>query len=826
MMDHPNIARVLDAGTTETGRPFFVMELVRGVPITKYCDEQHSTPKERLELFIPICQAVQHAHQKGIIHRDLKPGNVLVALYDGQLVPKVIDFGVAKATSQQLTEKTVFTQFGQIVGTLEYMSPEQAQVNQLDIDTRSDIYSLGVLLYELLTGVTPFDRARLRSAAFDEMMRIVREEEPPRPSMRLSTIDTLPSVAANRRIDPQKLRILVRGELDWIVMKAPEKDRARRYETANGFAADISRFLDNEPVQACPPSNVYRLRKFVHRHRGPVIAASAFLCILCLGLVGTSLGVIWARTAEKNAVAAREHAEALAKTNEQLAVKQTRLADEQTRLADRNIQLAEKERDARQDAEQKSRDLEQQFHVSTAMRLAAQSQAVRRRFPSRSLLLAVEALEATTRHGEPPLPTAEQALRDTLAAVSGAVLTAGSKVVQLAVSPDSRWLASASTDRTIRLWDLNSPRQTASILLEGPTDTVHAIRIDPAARWLAACCQDKKVYLWDLRSEQPSAPILLTDHVLPIHCIAFSPDGQYLATGEQGLQPRRYRENLTCAVRLWRLTLGTEPESVVLGTHARLVHSVEFTPNGRWLISTSDDETAFVWDLLTDDVPGSKRVLRGHTDPITAFAVSPDNQYVATASAYDHRGGRKDNTARVWDLLADDPSTSHRVLQHSPDDFGLFAIVFSRDGRYLVTGGVDGTTRIWDLDATDPQSTVVDLGGHEAPVTSLTISPNGDWLATACEDQNSYNNLPDTTIRLWDLSGIGSGKVTSRILRGHSRGVQSIAFTPDNNWLVSGSADGSARMWDLRLAELVERARRVAGRTLTDEERELYLVPR
>jgi eukaryotic-like serine/threonine-protein kinase len=300
LMDHPNIAKVFDAGSTGqpsgvgAGRPFFVMELIKGVPITKYCDEHRLTPKERLELFIPVCQAIQHAHQQGIIHRDIKPSNVLIALYDGRPVPKVIDFGIAKATGQQLTEQTLITGFGAVVGTLEYMSPEQAQLNQLDIDTRSDIYSLGVLLYELLTGTTPLKKKRLKEAAMLEALRLIREEEPPRPSTRLSTTAEMPSIAANRSLEPKRLTGLVRGELDWIVMKALEKERSLRYETANGFAMDVQRYLAGEPVLAAPANLWYRLRKTVRRNRGPVIAASLVLLALVGGVIGTTAGMLQA----------------------------------------------------------------------------------------------------------------------------------------------------------------------------------------------------------------------------------------------------------------------------------------------------------------------------------------------------------------------------------------------------------------------------------------------------------------------------------------------------------------------------------------------------
>lgn len=286
MMEHPNIARVLDGGMTPTGQPYFVMELVNGLPLTKFCDELKLSLKERLELFVPICQAVQHAHQKGIVHRDLKPANILVTMIDGKPVPKVIDFGVAKATSGKLTEETMSTGFGAVVGTLEYMSPEQAGFSGEDIDTRADIYSLGVVLYELLTGLRPIDAKRLKKAALTEMVRIIREEEPSKPSTRLSTDESLPSLAAVRQIEPRKLTALLRGELDWVVMKCLEKQRERRYETANGLARDIQRYLANEAVEARPPSAGYRMQKFIHRNRVMVAAVSAVAAALVLGIIG------------------------------------------------------------------------------------------------------------------------------------------------------------------------------------------------------------------------------------------------------------------------------------------------------------------------------------------------------------------------------------------------------------------------------------------------------------------------------------------------------------------------------------------------------------
>ena len=344
LMDHPNIARALDAGVTDSGRPYFVMELVRGVPITDYCDKNNLAVHERLALFVDVCRAVQHAHQKGVIHRDIKPSNILITLLDGRPVPKVIDFGVAKAINQQLTEETLFTRFAEMIGTPLYMSPEQAEMSSLDIDTRSDIYSLGVLLYELLTGTTPFDKNRLKKAAYDEIRRIIREEEPAKPSTRISTLgDSRTVVAAHRHADPNRLSQLLRGDLDWIVMKALEKDRTRRYETAIGLAMDVERHLADEPVLACPPSVTYRLAKFARRNR---VAFTTSIVVLSAILVGTVVSVTQAirATSAEHLAESRLQAEAAARADAERASKaeaaQRQIAEHERQQAEENLKRA------------------------------------------------------------------------------------------------------------------------------------------------------------------------------------------------------------------------------------------------------------------------------------------------------------------------------------------------------------------------------------------------------------------------------------------------------------------------------------------------------
>jgi serine/threonine protein kinase len=336
LMDHPNIAKVYDGGMTDEGRPFFVMEYVKGMPITEYCDHARLSIADRLKLFVPVCQAVQHAHHKGIIHRDLKPSNILICLYDGQPVPKVIDFGLAKAMHQPLTEHTLYTAHGLMVGTPLYMSPEQAELNNLDVDTRTDIYSLGVILYELLTGTTPLEKLQFKDAAFQEILRLIKEVEPQRPSLKISTSLSLPSIAAQRNLEPAQLSRTVRGDLDWIVMKSLEKERSRRYETATSLAHDIERFLDNEPVQARPPSTAYRLRKFTQRNKAAVTAGLLIAASLLLGTAISTWQAIRATAAERRSQA---NLHSLQQVARELATSETLTGDPER--AEAAIRLAE-----------------------------------------------------------------------------------------------------------------------------------------------------------------------------------------------------------------------------------------------------------------------------------------------------------------------------------------------------------------------------------------------------------------------------------------------------------------------------------------------------
>ena len=498
MMDHPNIARVFDAGATPNGRPFFVMELVKGTPITEFCDARKMTPKQRLELFVPVCNAIQHAHQKGIIHRDIKPSNVLIALHDDKPVPKVIDFGVAKATSMALTEMTLNTGFEQVVGTPLYMSPEQATFNQLDIDTRSDVYSLGVLLYELLTGSTPIERARFKKAALLEMLRIVREEEPPRPSNRLSTTDTKANIAAVRGTEPAKLTKELRSELDWVVMKALEKDRARRYESANGFAADVQRYLSGEPVLAHPPSATYRMRKFARKHRGPVIAASLVLLALLGGAVGTVYGVIKA-DGEREANGLRVEAESERDAKEiarNEAVRLQGIADagriEEARLRG----IADQARAGEAAARKEVAYLNYAHAVDLAYREYREIHMARANELLESCPQELRGWEWRYVH---------RLCHSELALLKGHT---EQQVVSASFSGDGRRVITASYDSTARVWDAETGKELA--LLKGHTAIVESASFSLDGRRVVTASWDETARVWDAETGKQLA--LLKGH--------------------------------------------------------------------------------------------------------------------------------------------------------------------------------------------------------------------------------------------------------------------------------------------------------------------------
>jgi WD40 repeat protein len=749
LMDHPNIAKVLDAGTTESGRPYFVMELVKGVPITRYCDDRRLTLKERLELFVPVCQAVQHAHQKGIIHRDLKPSNVLIAQYDGRPVPKVIDFGVAKATGQRLTEQTLFTEFGSVVGTLEYMSPEQAELNQLDIDTRSDVYSLGAVLYELLTGSTPLGRERLKTAALVEMLRIIREEDCPRPSTRLSTTEELPSVAACRQAEPHKLSSLLRGELDWIVMKALEKDRNRRYETANGLAFDIQLYLADEPVTACPPSAWYRFGKFARRNRGLLATASVVVAAL--------LAV---------AVISMVYAAGQARANREISGLAGRL---QTSLAESNRLLAIRNFERSQAAFEKGEVGPGLLWMIESWRSAVDAGDLSWQHAARANLAHwrphYPRLKAVLSHGRPV----------TVAAFSpdGRAVLAGSddhtnllwdaatsrplgsplsghqvSIFAVGFSPDGKLLLTGSRDNAARLWDTATGQPIGSSMQH--PDEILAFAFSPNSQLLLTVCRDKTTRLWDAATGRPIG--LPFRHPDKVRCVAFSPDGHTLVTG-----------SVDKTARLWDAATGRPIGSPF--RHADQVHCVAFSPDGKTLLTGCQDGTTRRWDAATGLPLGPP--LQRHTGPVSCVAFSPDGTTFLTAS--------NDKTARLWDAATNQPRG--RPLQHQGP---VLVVAFHPDGKTLLTASSDGTARIWDADPYQPVKLVLE---HQAGIRAVAFSPDGKILLTASADK---------TARLW---GAATGRPIGPVLQ-HNDYVKCAAYSPDGKSILTGCRDKTAQLWD------------------------------
>ncbi|HEX7450245.1 MAG TPA: protein kinase, partial [Pirellulales bacterium] len=793
MMEHPNIARVFDGGATPAGRPFFVMELVKGVPITRYCDERQLSPHDRLQLFVAVCKAVQHAHQKGIIHRDLKPTNVLVAAYDGQPVPKIIDFGVAKALAQQLTERTLVTSFGGIIGTLEYMSPEQAEFNARDIDTRADVYSLGVILYELLTGVTPLAHERLKRTAIGEALRLIREEDPPKPSTRLSDArDSLASISAQRKLEPAALTQALRGELDWIAMKALDKDRDRRYQTANGLARDIERYLNDEPVEACPPSPAYRLRKFARKNRGLLSAIGAFALMLSVATAVSGLLAYRATLAERAMGEERDRAEleaARARGHEYVAhMNLAQAAWEGNRLAHLATLLQDHVPSPNEDD---LRGFEWYYWqrlidtplvtfqghqrevaavaISSSGRLAASAshdgiakiwqlengrelQTLRgHKDVVASVALSPDDKQLATASFDGTVKIWDVATGNERATLRGH----SAWVVSVAFSPDGRQLASASHDRTVRFWDATAGTQLRTI--PAHSDIVMCVAFSPEGRRLASSSKDRTIKLWDVTSGEELSK--LAGHTDEVACVAFSPDGRRLASA-----------SLDYTAKVWDTATGACLKTIA--AHTERVFCVAFDPLGGRLATAGWDQTIRFWDASTFQSLG---ILKGHGQSIMGIAFSSDGRRLVSGSL--------DRTAKVWNSVAGQETD---YVHHTASPWPMHGIAFSPDGSRLASGGQSHCVEVWDANSALKQMT---LRGHSGEVVSVAFSPDGTRLASAARDN---------TARIWDAS-TGRALHALRPVNAH---FPRVAFSPDGLLLATAGAENSVALWDVATGEL------------------------
>jgi WD40 repeat protein/serine/threonine protein kinase len=681
MMDHPNIARVFDGGATENGRPYFVMELVSGIPLTTYCDTARLATRERLELFIQVCQAVQHAHQKGIIHRDLKPTNILITEQDGHAVSKVIDFGIAKATEQELTERTLFTRFNQMMGTPAYMSPEQAGHGGTDIDTRSDIYALGVLLYELLTGRPPFSTDELAKAGLDEVLRTIREKEAPKPSTKLSTLAQadLQTIASQRRIEPEKLNRLLRGELDWMVMKALEKDRGRRYQNAGDFARDIQRYLHNEVVQARPPSAAYRFQKAWHRNKLVFTAATAVTASLLIGLAVST----WLFVKEKRSSAVLRQSAYASEMN--VAIR----ASQEGRIV-RVRELLENQRP--RPGETDLRGFEWRY--------------LWKQLPTNELFTLTNAGTwglALSPDGRTVAGCASGRVGLWDIATRRLITVLDTNVgwsFSMEFTPDGKTLATSdSTNKEIRLWDMATLKKIGTL---NTTQSVLSVAYSRDGKFLVTAGgamyvreAPGEVVLWDAATQQKVRTF--SEVRSWSYQAMFSPDGETIAASSGD-----------GTIALWKAATGEVIDR--LSGHNGYVAPVTFSRDGRILAAGDEHGHVWLWDWRAHRV---ESVFHAHDFPIYGIVFSPDERRLISAS--------RDHTARMWDR-----GTKREIARFAGHFGGVTGVRLLPDGHTLVTSSQDESLKFWDTLNSFRDEVI---GTHTDLGVDITFTSNGRFLA-------------------------------------------------------------------------------------------------
>ena len=744
MMDHPNIAKVLDAGATETGRPYFVMELVRGIRITDYCDQNHLPTGERLQLFIQVCQAIQHAHQKGIIHRDIKPSNILVTLHDGLPVPKVIDFGIAKAIERRLTDKTLFTEFQAFVGTPAYTSPEQAEMSELDIDTRSDLYSLGVLLYELLTGQTPFDPAHLLRSGLDEMRRIIREEEPIPPSTRLNTLGVAQAtaLATTRQAKMPALVHLVRGDLDWIVMKCLEKERTRRYPTANDLALDIQRYLRNQPVLARPPSAAYTIQKFVRRNKVAVAAGAIVTLVLALAAVVSSWQALRATRAEHQESRLRRTAEEA----QQAEAKQRRRAELEELAALRRAYNS---------------DMNLVPQALAANNYGRVIDLLNRQRPNLN-----SQVPKPKTQSEPDFRQWEWRYfwNQSQSDAAFALPQQSNSINGLAISPDGRFMVSSSMRGTLKLWDLFRRAEVTAFRERtfGPAVFAFSPTEDRFAAAVSGGPRRTVLKVWAVATREVAAESACEGGV---ESLAFSPDGTKLFILGQDM-----------AIQVWdfkKQPLAVQTQIELPRERSRRV--ALFSPDARYLAIGDENGRIRLIDLATGAETNSLTAFDGE---IASLAFSPDGALLAATARFTHTAIKLFSTQTG--------AEAGQLLGHVSWVRGL---TFTADGRRLVSAGADQTVRIWDI---QERRELAALRGHLSEVSCVAVTPDGKTILSGCKDGTLFG---------WDAQRPDRKKPFETLpVR-----VADLQFFPDTQGMLSLNADGTVSLWDPATLQKTER---------------------